>query len=137
MKKDKQLTPRQEMFLEALFSDEARGDIRTAMTLAGYSENTRPAEIIKNLGDEIRAHAKKFLAEQSGRAAWALRDSMDDPSAPGIQNKMKAAEAILNRAGVREAEDSGMKVPESGIVILPAKNFKIEQKHEDEVSEED
>ena len=37
------LTAKQTLFLDALVSDDAMGDLRTAMRLAGYSDNTKVA----------------------------------------------------------------------------------------------
>ena len=41
----KTLTPKQEEFLEALLG-EARGNIRVAMDIAGYSKMTKTAEVV-------------------------------------------------------------------------------------------
>ena len=48
----KKLTEKQEAFLEALCG-EAKGNIRGAMNIAGYSENTKVSEIVSSLKDEI------------------------------------------------------------------------------------
>ena len=37
------LTTKQTAFLDALTSEEAMGDLRTAMRIAGYSDNTKVA----------------------------------------------------------------------------------------------
>ena len=50
--KKKILTEKQELFLEFLCG-EAKGDIRSAMNLAGYSENTKVSEVVSSLKDEI------------------------------------------------------------------------------------
>ena len=47
----KNLTPKQEDFLEALLG-EARGNIRIAMDIAGYSKMTKNAEVVGPLKDE-------------------------------------------------------------------------------------
>jgi len=48
----KELTEMQQAFLEALLGP-ARGDIRAAMTAAGYSSNTRVSEVAGPLKEEI------------------------------------------------------------------------------------
>ena len=124
----KELTPKQQAFLDALFSSEAKGQVRKAMTLAGYSELTRPTEVLQGLAEEIAKRAKLFLAENSGQAVWALMDSLNDPSAAGTTNKLKAIESILNRAGVKETDNGKeLTVPASGLVILPAKSIRADR----------
>ena len=48
----KTLTPKQEDFLEALLG-EARGNIRAAMDMAGYSKSTKTTEVLGPLKEEI------------------------------------------------------------------------------------
>ena len=48
----KTLTPKQEDFLEALLG-EARGNIRAAMDMAGYSKSTKTSEVFGLRGDTL------------------------------------------------------------------------------------
>ena len=48
----KELTDRQRTFLDCLF-DDANGNIRTAMKIAGYSENTKTSTVLQTLQEEI------------------------------------------------------------------------------------
>ena len=123
MAEEKKLTELQENFLSILFSAEAAGDPTTAARLAGYSENTSVSTIVNTLSDEIRDRAKKFLGVNSAKAAYALITSMDNSAEAGVANKIKAAEAILARAGVKETEETVRE--ESGLVILPAKTKSV------------
>jgi hypothetical protein len=41
------LTAKQTLFLDALVSEDVMGDLRTAMRLAGYSDNTKVAYIAR------------------------------------------------------------------------------------------
>ena len=52
----KTLTPKKEDFLEALLG-EARGKIRAAMVIAGYSKTTKTAEVVGPLKEEITERA--------------------------------------------------------------------------------
>ena len=64
----KKLTDKQEAFLEALCG-EAKGNIRGAMNIAGYSENTKVSEIVSSLKDEIverSSCASAYSIEKSG-----------------------------------------------------------------------
>ncbi len=119
-KEKKELTDMQKAFLEALGSTETGGNIRLAMRKAGYSDNTRPSEVLSSLDEHIREAAKQFLSQNSFKAAHSLIRVLDHPDEAGTANRLKAAEALLNRAGVAK-EDVSLKVPESGIVIMPAK----------------
>ena len=96
---DKKLTPRESKFLEVLF-EEAAGDIRTAMTLAGYSKTTPTTQIRNQLSDDILAATKLFLSANAPAAAMKMISLLFDGAKPGASNEQKAAEAILDRVGV-------------------------------------
>ena len=54
-------TDKQSAFLETLLR-EARGDIRTAMDIAGYAQTTKTAEVVSSLKEEITERASTMLA---------------------------------------------------------------------------
>ena len=58
---EKTYTDKQSAFLEALLS-EARGDIRTAMDIAGYARTTKTSEVVSSLKEEITERASTMLA---------------------------------------------------------------------------
>ena len=62
MPKESNLSAKQRLFLDALISEEAMGDLRTAMRLAGYSDNTKVAHTAKELRGEIRDATETLLA---------------------------------------------------------------------------
>ena len=119
----KELTEKQRLFLKALFSDEANGDIRRAMTIAGYSPKTPQVEVVKSLKKEIIEITKVYLATKGPEAAMALIDILYSPSKSGNEIKFKVAKEILDRIGVSEKNDG----PSSNgpviqnIIILPEK----------------
>ena len=76
----KTLTPKQEDFLEALLG-EARGNIRSAMDIAGYSRTTKTAEVVGPLKEEITERAGMMLAMNAPKAAFGIVDVLDDPPA--------------------------------------------------------
>lgn len=125
MAKEKQLTENQKVFLLALVGD-ARGDFRTAMKIAGYSDNTSVAELVKSLRTEIRDAAKDALAMASIKAAFAHENVLMDPNMPGAGNVLKAAQSILDRVGVKD-EDVGSNLPDGAVLILPEKKVTIIQ----------
>lgn len=121
MKKVRQLTEMQIAFLDALFGD-AKGDAEKAKELAGYSKNVRTREIISSLRDEIIELSKEILSVNAPRAALEMVSVMLQPDQSGASNKLKAAQEVLNRNNVvQQAQGVDLKVPEGGLIILPAK----------------
>jgi hypothetical protein len=131
-KKKKKLTDQQKLFLEELYGDEARGDVKVAMRLAGYSENCRPSQILKSLGMEVKSSAKDALAAMAGKAVFSVQSVMENPDQAGSAMKLKAAESVLDRSGIKEnPSDVNLNVPSGGLVILPAK-----KEHTEDVDDE-
>lgn len=116
----KALTPMQEAFLEALCGD-SRGNIREAMTAAGYSANTRINEVVGPLRDEIIDRASMVLAMNAPKATYSMVDVLNDPGSMGARNAVAAATQILDRTGLVKKEQVEIKGPEGGVFILPPK----------------
>ncbi len=120
--KTKQLTEKQESFLENLFG-EARGNPRQAAKLAGYDENGYQ-KVVKSLKQEIIERAEGVLATHSPKAVMGMVNALDDDgSVPGANTRLEAAKQILDRVGISKTEriDVNAKV-QHGIFILPPKN---------------
>lgn len=115
------LTEKQEAFLEALLG-EARGDIRRAMDLAGYSDNTKVKEVVGPLKEEITERAAMMLAMNAPKAAFGMVSVLDDPTALGARNQINAAKEILDRTGLVKKEQVEVKATGGGMFILPPKN---------------
>jgi len=114
----RQLTEKQQKFLSVLF-DEANGDVVTAKKLAGYSNASTTAEIIKGLKEEIEA-TQMYMARNAPRAAVAMTGALVDPTELGIRDKMVAAKDLLDRVGLVKTEK--MEVQASGgVVLMPPK----------------
>ena len=91
--KTKQLTEKQESFLENLFG-EARGNPRQAAKLAGYDENGYQ-KVIKSLKQEIIERAEGVLATHSPKAVMGMVNALDDDgSIPGANTRLEAAKQI-------------------------------------------
>jgi|TARA_R110000744_G_scaffold16893_3_gene46229 hypothetical protein len=120
MSEEKQLTEKQQAFLEALVG-EARGDIRSAMRVAGYSDSTKVHEVVTPLREEIVERASMMLAMNAPRATFSMIDVLHDPAAMGARNAVAAAREILDRSGLVKKEQMEIKGPEGGIFILPPK----------------
>lgn len=120
------MTDQQKKFLEVLFTDEAEGDVRKAMTLAGYSEGTSKKTVTDALAEEITDAAKKFLAsEASIKAAWTMYSSLeqtkDKSKLLGMKERIAAAKDIMNRGGLIESKEIKLDA-ESPLFILPPKD---------------
>ena len=92
----KTLTPKPEDFLEALLG-EARGHIRAALDLAGYSRTTKTAEVVGPLKEEITERAGMMLAMNAPKAAFGIVDVIDDPSAMGAMSSGKFLSICLGQ----------------------------------------
>ena len=116
----KTLTPKQEDFLVALLG-EARGNIRAAMDMAGYSKSTKTTEVVGPLTEEITERASMMLAMNAPKAAFGIVDVLDDPSALGARNAISAAREVLDRTGLVKKEQVEVSGNSAGIFILPPK----------------
>ena len=116
----KELTQKQVDFLEALMGP-ARGRVREAMRIAGYSDNTRVSEVVDALREEIIERSSMLLALNAPRATFSIIDVLEDPSAMGARNAVSAAREILDRTGLVKKEQVEVSAPEGGIFIMPPK----------------
>lgn len=121
MAEKKPLTELQEAFLDALVG-EAKGNIREAMRLAGYSEYTKVHEVVNPLREEILERTQMILAMNAPRAAHGMIDVLVDPSAMGARNAVSAASQILDRVGLVKKEQVEVKTDGTAMFILPPKS---------------
>lgn len=123
-KKKKELTELQQKFLDVVMDDVHKGNIREAMRTAGYSETAPTSVVIKALSEELIEIARQTVAANAPKAVFATLGVLDNGAELGAANKLKAAQSILDRAGVKskdDSEDINLKVPSGGLIILPAK----------------
>ena len=120
LKPEKDYTEKQIAFLEAL-AGEAKGNMRKAMDIAGYSKATHFKEVINPLHDELVAVANSVLATHSVQAAFGLTGVLDDPTALGAKNAVTAATQILDRVGIVKKEKVEVSSDTGGLFILPPK----------------
>lgn len=114
-------TAMQEAFMDALLG-EARGDIRRAMDLAGYSEKTRVKEVVGPLKEEILDRTNMMMAMNAPKAAFGMVSVLDDPTALGARNQINAAKEVLDRVGLVKKEQVQVTATGGGMFILPPKN---------------
>lgn len=121
--KKKELTTMEAAFLEHLFSEEAQGDFRIAMKMAGYSDNISVTQIRRQLKDEIVEATKNFLAGNGPKASFKIIRVLEDGALSGAKTSLEAAKQILDRGGVNKPveQDFNLNVPDGGLIILPAK----------------
>jgi len=116
------LTAKQTLFLDALVSEDAMGDLRTAMRLAGYSDNTKVAYIARELRKEIREATETLLAMYAPRAAYALTSILDNPDTFNARHIISASKEILDRTGLGVKSQMEVAVnTHNPIFILPPK----------------
>ena len=134
---NRNLTEKQQKFLDAL-SGEAQGDIKAALTVAGY-EDTSYYAVVKSLRQEIIDTANTILAHSAPKAAKKLVDVLEsDEPIPQVNAKLQAAQTLLDRVGVakRDKVDVNHTVS-SGIFIIPQKEELIDVTAEEVIDEKE
>ena len=130
---DKKYTDKQNAFLDAL-CNEAQGNVRMAMDIAGYSRTTKLHEVVNPLKNEIIERASLMLAMNAPKATLSMLGVLDDPTAMGAKNSVMAAKEVLDRAGLVKREQVEVKTNKDAIFILPPKKTSVDdcQDTEDE-----
>ena len=115
-------TAKQQLFLDALVSEEAMGDLRTAMRMAGYSDSTKIAHTARELRKEIKEATETLLALYAPKAAYALTSILDNPDALNARHIISASKEILDRTGfgVKSQLDVEVNAP-TAMFIMPPK----------------
>ena len=118
--KDRQLTEKQEAFLGHLV--DTGGNFKKSAELAGYSGNHY--QVLKSLKEEVVDLAQNVLAREAPTAAFKLIEIMNsNKPVPQANNKLAAAQTILDRAGVVKTDKVDINHNVSGgIFILPEKH---------------
>jgi len=124
--KKRTLTEQQQKFLDAL-AHEAKGNIKQALSIAGYSE-TSQSNVVDSLKDEIVDVATKILAKSAPMASQKLVEIlMSDDPIPQVGAKLQAAQTLLDRVGVAKRDKLDVThTAASGIFILPNKEQLID-----------
>lgn len=105
-------------FLDVLF-EECQGNIREAMTKAGYAKSVPASVLTRKLQKEIKQRSEDYLIANTPRAAISMVSALNDGNVPGLKNSLMAAKEILDRGGVYKKEDT-VKTETKNIFILPA-----------------
>lgn len=118
------LTNKEEAFLDFLF-DYCNGNIREAMTKAGYPKDAPESLVTKPLAKEIKKRAKEYLTAASAKASISLVNVIVDPNQVGAKNVIAASNSVLDRAGVFK-EEAPQVTEVRNMFILPAKDEVVE-----------
>ena len=114
---------KQQLFLDALISEECMGDLRSAMRVAGYSETTKISHLAASLRHEIRLITETLLAMYAPKAAFALTNILDNPDQLNSRHIITAAKEVLDRTGLVAKTQVELDVnAHSAVVILPPKS---------------
>tara|TARA_R110002020_G_scaffold8323_1_gene33588 strand:- start:1507 stop:1911 length:405 start_codon:yes stop_codon:yes gene_type:complete len=118
----KDLTKKQEVFLDMLFSN--GGNVIEAMEVAKYHPSSR-SNLLTSLRNEIAERTKSSLAGAAAKSAKRIEEALDaDGTIPTSQmeTRMKAAADILDRVGVGKRQEIDIKAEViHGVVLLPPK----------------
>ena len=113
------LTEKQQAFLDHLV--ETGGDFKKSAELAGYSGNHY--QVLKSLKEEVVDLASDVLAREAPTAAFKIIEVMkSNKPVPQANNKLQAAQTILDRVGVSKTDRIDVNHNTGGgIFILPEK----------------
>jgi len=119
LSKPRELTNKQQLFLDSLI--ETEGDPKKAAAIAGYSGGHY--QVLKTLKNEVLELTKDVLAHNAPKAAFKLLEIMEsDKPIPQANNKLAAAQSLLDRVGVSKSEKLDINHQVSaGIFLMPDK----------------
>ena len=115
------MTEKQQAFLDALFG-EARGDPYKAKDIAGYSRATTLAEVTDPLGEEMAKRVNNLITQNAVKAAFAIQEVIEDPTALGNKDKLAAAKDFLDRGGFKSKEKVEVSGNYPAVWVLPKKD---------------
>ena len=120
--KKRTYTEKQQSFLNAMYESKT-GDVRQAMLVAGYEEKSPSTFLLQSLSNELIEIASHTLAKNAPRAANKIVDIMtSDIPIPQVNQKLQAAQTLLDRVGVVKEQKMNIEHNVSGgIFIMPAK----------------
>ena len=131
--KERELPEKQQLFLDSLV--ETQGTAKEAAALAGYSGGHY--QVLKALKNEVLELTKDVLAHNAPKAAFKLLEIMEsDRPIPQANNKLTAAQSLLDRVGVSKTETLDINHQVSGGIFLMPEKAPIEIEAEEVKYEE-
>jgi hypothetical protein len=120
--KGEELTDMEKAFLDALQAEGNKFDPRKAATAAGYSPKTTLYHIIKPISKEVQKIADAYMTVNTLKASASIIDVLDNPTQLGAPNMIKAAESLLDRAGLSKKNREEEQVAQyRAVILLPPK----------------
>lgn len=117
-----ELTNMQKIFLDALYED-AKGDVKQAMKIAGYAASTPISHVIEPLAEEIVKRGQAFMSAHVPKATLRMLKIIDDASELGSAVSLAASKEVLDRGGLAKKESLSISAEGvTGIFLLPAKS---------------
>lgn len=119
----KELTEKQQAFVDALFGD-AKGNMNEALRMAGYAKGTASSTVIDSIpAGELEERVRKLQAKQAMRALFAVQEILEDPTDLGNREKLAAAKDILDRNGFKPSDKVEISTGEDKLsFMLPIKD---------------
>lgn len=115
-------TPMQQKAFKYLFDPSIKGDIRKAMTAAGYSANTDPYVVLGPMRDLIIEASKDYLMYNAGAAVMNLVGVIEKPDELGNNIRLKAIETLLDRVGMGKEQKIEHTGTINAVLVLPPKD---------------
>lgn len=118
---------KQEKFLEVLFSETCKGNVRKAMNVAGYADTYSPSRLTKSLAKEIEQATREFIASSTTTAAYTMHEIVTGKAdALGLALRLQASKDLLDRGGHAKTEKVEIQSKDP-LFILPAKKTNAEE----------
>lgn len=126
MTQQKELTPQEQLFLDALFDGAVLRHPTDAKRIAGYPEEYPVLKIVAQVSEQLLKNYDNALLMAAGKAVLGLVDIMDNPNEPGAKIKLQAIAEILDRAGVVKKDKTEVAQPTKNFMfVLPPKETNI------------
>ncbi len=117
-----ELTEKQSLFLEHLFSPEVKGDFKRAKELAGYSEGTSVSAVVGPIREKLREFTQDNIEMAAVQAMFVMGEFLNEKTLPTIGDKERfgAAKDLLDRGGYKPKDVVEVDAP-NPLVFLPEK----------------
>lgn len=122
MTEKKELSPREQLFLDYLFDGEEVRHPEEAKRIAGYPKDYPVMKIIKDINKELLERCDNYLALYAPNGVMGLIQLLNEPETPGSKLKLQTIIELLDRAGVvkKEKTEVAQQAP-NFVFVLPSK----------------
>ena len=117
------LTPQEELFIDALFDTELNpdNDPDIAKQVAGYPASMSAVKVLRTIKGRLQDDVQSYFLSRAPLAARKVTELMkQDNPAPGSEKILAAAVQVLDRAGVTKKDKQEIEVTlPIGVIPLP------------------